>query len=123
MGGKKKFVQVVDDDRAVCDSLKFVLELDGLAVQTHASGRSLLADRRLAATDYLILDYRMLDMDGFAVLAELTRQSIRVPVIMITAPVNETLRHHAKRLGVFALLEKALLDNALLNTVRAAMPV
>ena len=120
--GNRKLVQVVDDDLAVCDSLKFALELEGLEVRTHVSGASLFADALLPAADCLILDYRMPSMDGFAVMAELARQSIKTPVIIITAPVSDALRCRAKRCGAFALLEKPLLDDVLLNNVRAAIP-
>ncbi len=121
LSDKRKFVQVVDDDPAVCDSLKFMLELEGLAVQTHASGKSLLADTRLSAADCLIVDYRMPDMDGFGVLSGLAAQSITVPVILITAPVSEALRRRAAQHGVFSLLEKPLLDNVLVENVRDAL--
>ena len=112
---------MVDDDPAVCDSLKFVLELEGLAVRVHASGKSLLCDAQLAAADCLILDCRMPDMDGFAVLGELASRSIKMPVVLITAPVSEALRRRAKQHGVFALLEKPLLDNVLVKNVRDAL--
>ena len=121
LSSDRKFVQVVDDDPAVCASLKFVLELEGLSVQTHGSGQSLLADDRLAAADCLILDYRMPEMDGFSVLSELAAKAINVPVILITAPVSETLRRRARQHGVFSLLEKPLLDNVLVKNVHDAL--
>lgn len=121
MSNDRKFVQVVDDDPAVCASLKFLLELEGLSVQTHGSGRSLLADDGLAACDCLILDYRMPEMDGFSVLSELAAKAIDIPVILITAPVSEALRRRAKQHGVFSLLEKPLLDNVLVKNVQDAL--
>lgn len=112
---------MVDDDPAVRASLKFALELEGYSVRTHASGAELLKDGNLAAAACVILDYRMPDMDGLAVLSELAGRSVKVPVILITAPVSEALRRRAAQQGVFSLLEKPLLDNVLVRNVRDAM--
>ena len=116
-----KVVHVVDDDPAVCASLKFALELEGFSVRTHASGPELLGDRNLTAAGCVILDQRMPDMDGLAVMAELAARSIAAPVILITAPVNDALRRRAAKQGVFSLLEKPLLDNVLVKNVHDAM--
>ncbi len=121
MSENRKIVYVVDDDPAVCASLKFALGLEGLAVRTHLSGPDLLRDGGMREADCLVLDYKMPDMDGFAVLSELASRSIKVPVILIAAPVNDALRRRAKQQGVFSLLEKPLLDNILVTKVREAI--
>jgi two-component system response regulator FixJ len=120
---KERVVHVVDDDPAVCASLKFSLELEGYSVRTHASGPELLEDESLAAAACVILDYRMPDMDGLAVLSELASRSVKVPVILITAPVSESLRRRATQQGVFSLLEKPLLGNVLVRNVRDATSI
>jgi len=113
-------VVVVDDDRAVRESLKFSLQLDGLTVRTCNSGLKLLQDGDLTATDCLVLDYKMPDMDGFAVMAELAARDVKVPVILITAPVTDRIRQRAERAGVFSVLEKPLLNGILADHVRRA---
>ena len=118
---KGKAVHIVDDDPAVCASLKFALELEGYCVHTHASGQELLKDRRLRTADCVILDYRMPGMDGLAVMSKLASRAIAAPVILMTAPVNDALRRRAARQGIFALLEKPLLDNVLVEHVREAV--
>ena len=118
---KKKIVYIVDDDRAVRESLKFALGLEGLVVRTHSSGPELLRDEGVREADCLVLDYKMPDMDGFSLMSELASQSIRIPVILITAPVNDSLRRRARQQGVFSLLEKPLLDNVLVRKVREAI--
>lgn len=123
--GMKEQIQVmiVDDDRAVRESLKFSLLLDGLGVRTCESGLKLLRDGDLAATDCLVLDHKMPDMDGFAVIAELAMRDIKIPVILITAPVTDMLCRRAKHAGVFSVLEKPLLNGILLDHVRRAVLV
>jgi len=114
-------VLVVDDDLAVRDSLKFALETEGLAVETYASGRQMFASKSAAAADCLVLDYKMPEMDGFAVMEELAARKIALPVILITAPVTDAIRRRAQKAGVFNLLEKPLLDGTLAETIRQAI--
>jgi len=121
MRNKKNLVMVVDDDPGVRESLKFALELDGLAVDACEGGAQLLGHPDLADADCVILDHKMPQMDGFAVMAELAARHIALPVIMITAPVTDALRRRAARAGVVHVLEKPLLDDVLLKEVRRAL--
>jgi FixJ family two-component response regulator len=114
-------VLVVDDDLAVRESLKFALETEGLAVETYASGRQLLESASTLGADCLVLDYKMPEMDGFAVIEELSLRHITLPVILITAPVTDAIRRRAQKAGVFHLLEKPLLDGTLAQTIRQAI--
>ncbi len=107
---------VVDDDRAVRDSLKFALQLEGLAVDALASGPDLLRCTLLDA-DCLVLDCKMADMDGFAVMAALAERGITLPTILITAPLTDALRQRAKKAGAFRILEKPLNDGVLLESI------
>lgn len=115
---EKLHVLVVDDDQAVRDALKFALELEGLRVETCASGRELLA--KSPSADCLVLDYKMPGMDGFAVLSALAARQINIPTILITAPVTEAISGAARRAGVFSVLEKPLTDGVLLENIRHA---
>lgn len=116
----QKTILVVDDDRAVRESLKFDLELEGWAVKTYGCGAALLRDDGLARAGCVVLDCKMPEMDGFAVLDEMAARGIEAPVILITAPLTESLRRRAKKAGVFAILEKPLLDDVLIRNVRSA---
>jgi len=113
----KTRVHLVDDDRAVRDSLKFALELDGMAVQTWESGARLLSEGDLAKADCLVLDCKMPGLDGFAVVKALAERHVTLPIIMITAPVTEAIRRQAHALGIFCVLEKPLLDGILSEAV------
>lgn len=119
MTGRKLRVLVVDDDRAVRESLKFALELEGLDVQTLASGDDLLRQR--PAADCLILDYKMPGMDGLAVMAALAERSVGIPVILITAPVTDAIAGAARRAGAFSILEKPLTGGILLDNIHDAV--
>jgi FixJ family two-component response regulator len=118
MHTERPIILVVDDDPAVRDSLKFSLELEGLAVRTFDSGMALLADTRLTQADCLVLDYKMPEMDAFDVLEELGKRRIQLPVVLIAGPVTANIRERALRAGIAHILEKPLLDTALIDRIR-----
>jgi two-component system response regulator FixJ len=120
--GKQKII-IVDDDKAVRDSLNFSLRLEGLDVHTCADGASLLAYPDLDKADCLVVDVRMPGLDGFALRQKLLDRGVRVPMILITAPVTGDLRRKADAAGFLAVLEKPLLDNVLLRHVHAAVGI
>jgi two-component system, LuxR family, response regulator FixJ len=117
--GKQKII-IVDDDKAVRDSLNFSLRLEGLDVHTCPDGESLLAYPDLDKADCLVVDARMPGLDGFALRQKLLDRGVCAPMILITAPVTSNLRRKADAAGFLAVLEKPLLDNILLRHVHAA---
>src|ERR671925_509944 len=79
-------ILVVDDERAVRDSLRRALELEGYQVELAADGQEALD--RLDANgepDALILDILMPRVDGLEVCRRLRRDGRRLPVLMLTA--------------------------------------
>ena len=114
-------IMVVDDDEAVRESIKFALELEGLTVIACGSGAELLAHPDLNLAGCLVLDYRMPDMDGFQVVDRLAEHQVKVPIILITSPVTESFRRRAKAVGVRVVLEKPLLNGALVKGIQEAL--
>src|SRR5215218_347545 len=79
-------ILVVDDERAVRDSLRRALELEGYNVELAADGEEALY--RLESNgepDAVILDLLMPGMDGLEVCRRLRRDGRRLPVLMLTA--------------------------------------
>jgi two-component system response regulator MprA len=81
-------ILVVDDERAVRDSLRRALELEGYEIELAADGQEAL--ERLTANgdaqpDAVILDVLMPTVDGLEVCRRLRRAGNRVPVLMLTA--------------------------------------
>lgn len=118
MSTDKPIILIVDDDPAVRDSLKFSLELEGLTVHTCDSGAALLDHPQLGRAGCVVLDYKMPQMDGFEVLERMSERQIKVPIILITGPVTIRIRERAARAGVAHILEKPLLDTALVDRIR-----
>jgi two-component system, LuxR family, response regulator FixJ len=112
-------VAVVDDDAAVCSSLKFSLELEGFAVRTYASGAEFLAANDLGAFSCLVIDQRMPAMSGMELIATLRAERVGTPAILVVSHPNPALSARAAIAGV-PIVEKPLLGNALLERIREA---
>jgi two-component system, OmpR family, response regulator MprA len=81
-------ILVVDDERAVRESLRRALELEGYDIELAADGQeALLRLEKNGDTqpDAVILDVLMPTMDGLEVCRRLRRAGNRVPVLMLTA--------------------------------------
>jgi two-component system, OmpR family, response regulator MprA len=81
-------ILVVDDERAVRDSLRRALELEGYDIELAADGSEALTrltENGDAQPDVVILDVLMPGIDGLEVCRRLRRHGNRVPVLMLTA--------------------------------------
>jgi two-component system, OmpR family, response regulator MprA len=86
MSGVK--ILVVDDERAVRESLRRALELEGYEIELAADGRealSRLMENGDSQPDAVILDVLMPGVDGLEVCRRLRRGGNGVPVLMLTA--------------------------------------
>ncbi|HUA76808.1 MAG TPA: response regulator [Acetobacteraceae bacterium] len=118
MNNDKGGVAIIDDDPAVLDSLKFLLELSGHVVTTYASAASFLADRG-ASHACLILDHHMPQMTGLELLERLRRDGAETPVLLITGSPSPAIIARAAALGVEKVLEKPPGEEDLLRFVGA----
>jgi two-component system, LuxR family, response regulator FixJ len=114
-------VLIVDDDQAVRDALQFALRLEGLCVHVHSGGAALLADPDLNRAGCIILGDRMQQMDGFSLLKSLKARDISLPTIMLTGHATPMVRARAEAAGVRNVLEKPLLDDALMENIRSIL--
>jgi len=80
-------VLVVDDERAVRESLRRALELEGYEIELAEDGRAALSrlETEEGQPDAVILDVLMPGVDGLDVCRRLRRTGIKVPVLMLTA--------------------------------------
>jgi len=112
-------IAVVDDDAAVCDSTRFLLEAYDLDVRTYLSGAEFLRDSPDVAC--LIVDYHMPSLNGFDLISELRQRGNRVPAIMITATCGPLVERRAAKLGIQQVLQKPLSSRVLLDAIREAL--
>jgi two-component system, LuxR family, response regulator FixJ len=116
--GRLPVVVIVDDDAAVCGSLKFSLELEGFVVRAYGNAAEFLnADE--TACDCLVVDQRMPGMSGMELIAALRTREVRTPAILLISQPNPSLAAHAAKVAV-PIVEKPLFGNALLERIREA---
>jgi FixJ family two-component response regulator len=115
-------VYVVDDDEAVRDSLRWLLEASGFTVVALPSAEQLLSlarmPRQLDDAGCLVLDVRMPGMSGLEVQDELTRLGITVPIIFITGHGDVPMAVTCVKKGAVDFLEKPFNDEQLRTLVR-----
>jgi len=115
-------ILVVDDERAVRDSLRRALELQGYEVDLAADGAEALA--RLNANgqpDAIVLDILMPEVDGLEVCRRLRRAGNSVPVLMLTARDAVGDRVEGLDAGADDYLVKPFALEELLARVRALL--
>jgi len=118
---KAKLVTIVDDDESVRSALQGLMKVAGLPARAFASAEEFLESGQQHQTACLIADIRMPGMSGLELQAELNAESCRVPIIFITAHGDAKMRMQALRAGAVEFLAKPFDDEALLDSVRAAL--
>ena len=114
-------VNVVDDNEALRDSLKWLLESAGHSVAVHASAEAFLGSYRPEQPGCLVLDIRMPGMSGLELQDELIRLGHAVPIIFITGHGDVPTAVSAVKKGAVEFLEKPFSDKALLSLVGNAL--
>ncbi|MBI4275328.1 MAG: response regulator [Rhizobiales bacterium] len=116
----KPMVAVVDDDPAVCNSLKFSLEIEGFSVRLFFDAEEILREPNLLEYSCFIIDYNMPTMNGLELLRKLREQRVQTPAVFITGKADATIRERAAAIDI-PLIEKPFIGNILLDTIQSAM--
>jgi two-component system response regulator MprA len=115
-------ILVVDDERAVRDSLRRALELEGYAVELAADGEAGLSRLRQGApVDAVVLDILMPGVDGLEVCRTLRAEGNAVPVLMLTARAEVDSRVAGLDAGADDYLPKPFALAELLARLRALL--
>ena len=113
-------VFVVDDDPAIRESLRFLLESVDLRVETYASAEEFLDKFNVSWGGCLVLDVKMPGgMGGLALQQELAVRGASIPIVFITAHGDIPLAVRACKAGALDFIEKPFSDAQLLQLVRA----
>jgi FixJ family two-component response regulator len=114
-------VSVVDDDESVRESLPDLLRELGFSVQAFCSAEEFLASEYVTQTQCLILDIAMPGMTGTELQLELARRGRQLPIVFITAQIDETSRRSIVKRGAVDCLFKPFTEAALLNALTIAL--
>jgi len=115
-----KKILVVDDEKKFVDVLRGYLEQAGFGVVTAYDGKQALAAFRREKPNLVLLDLNLPEVDGLDV-ARTLRQSSNVPIIMVTARVEETHRLIGLELGADDYITKPFSPREVVARVRAVL--
>ena len=121
MERKTQLVAIVDDDDSMRSALQGLLKAVGLPAQAFGSAEEFLNSGQQHQAACLIADIRMPGMSGLELQAHLNAERCRIPTIFITAHGDAKMRIQALREGAVEFLAKPFDDEALLDSVRAAL--
>jgi two-component system, LuxR family, response regulator FixJ len=108
---------IVDDDEAVRDSLKLLLESHGCRVKDYGSTRDFFRAFRPGGRQCLVLDQHLPDETGLDFLESDDGATLRLPIILVTGGGDRELRNRAARAGAKAYFDKPLNDSELVATI------
>lgn len=114
-------VYVVDDDDAMRDSLKWLLESRGLMVEIYASSEAFLDAFHGGLAGCMVLDVRMPGMSGLELYERLHARASTLPVIFITGHGDVPMAVSALKQGAADFIEKPFNDQEMVGLIERCM--
>lgn len=116
-------VLLVDDDEDLLRLMRMRLEINGLEVDTAASGEAAITELETACPDVVVTDLRMPGMSGLDVFFWIQERQLHLPVVVLTAHGTIPDAVDAVQRGVFSYLVKPFDADTLLETITRAATV
>jgi FixJ family two-component response regulator len=116
-------VFVVDDNAAIREAIKSLVESTGLRAETFESTQDFLRYQLPDGPKCLVLDVLMPGVSGLDFQNELTRANIRIPIIFITGHGDIPMTVRAMKAGALEFLTKPFQDEDLLKAIQQALDV
>jgi DNA-binding response OmpR family regulator len=113
-------ILIVEDERALRDTLTYNLKKDGFTVEAVGDGRSALESARRLNPDLIVLDIMLPELDGFEV-ARILRKEMSTPILMLTARDDEIDRVVGLEVGADDYLTKPFSMRELMARVKAQL--
>ena len=114
-------VHIVDDDEAMRDSLKWLLESRGLKVELYHSAEVFLHALNCGFCGCLVLDVRMPGMNGLDLYEQLRARASTLPVIFITGHGDVPMAVTALKKGAADFIEKPFNNQDMLGLIESCM--
>lgn len=115
--GNASIVAVIDDDDEVRDVLRVLLEDAGHNVETYKSAGEFLTNARLDEIACIVVDQRMPEMSGVALISAVEQRGMSIPALLITGAPDAEVARAAATMGAMTVLEKPLSPQELLRFV------
>ncbi|QTA78079.1 Chemotaxis protein [Desulfonema limicola] len=116
-------ILIADDSWLQRQLISNVLKGNGYELIEAKNGRDAVDRILKEKPDCMILDLLMPDMDGLAVLRFLKEKGLSIPVIVLSADIQNTTRIQCFELGVVDFLNKPAQNDELLKAVQKALQI
>lgn len=114
-------ILLVDDEEAILQTMRSILETEGYAVETASGGREALELFRQTSCDVALCDVKMQGMDGIELLVALREIAPELPVIMLSGHGTIDTAVESLKKGAYDYIQKPLDLNRLLVSLRNAL--
>lgn len=120
---KQPTVYLVEDDDAVRDSLKLVLESVGLSVKDYARADDFLNEWSEDMAGCIVLDIRMPGMNGMELQRKLNTMHSTLPIIFVTGHGDVPMAVEAMQQGAVDFIPKPYREQELLDKIQKAIEI
>jgi FixJ family two-component response regulator len=114
-------ISIIDDDLATRSALAALMRAKGFSAKAYESAEDFLHSGGQDDSRCIITDIHMSGMSGIDLKERLNEGHCTVPVIMITARVEDRLHERARDVGAFCLLRKPFKAEALIACIEKAL--
>jgi two-component system response regulator FixJ len=116
-----RIVHIIDDDPIVCNSIRLLIETEGIEARTYFAAPDFLNAIGPDDCGCVVTDVRLPGMSGVDLLTHIAARGLNFPVIVITGQADVPLAVHAMKQGAVDFLEKPFRDATLIASVRKAL--
>ncbi len=121
MQKKRPFVAVVDDEESVRRALVRLLRASEMDVEAYPSGQAFLKSLEDGRPDCVVLDLQMTGITGREVQRRLAAANVYLPIVIVTAHDESSMRDQCIADGASTYLRKPLRGDILIRSIRDAI--
>lgn len=113
-------VLLIEDEPNIIEAIRFILNRDGWAVETHSDGATAVEAVRKSGPDVLVLDVMLPNRSGYDILSDLRANAATadLPVLMLTARGQSKDREMAEKAGASLFMTKPFANDEILSSIR-----
>ncbi len=116
-------ILVIDDSSYMRGKICSILKLDGHKILEADNGLKGLQMASSNSPDCILLDIIMPGMDGLKIIKALSDQHLNIPIIVVTADIQESTRKQCTELGAVAVINKPPVEEELRGMINKVLSV